>query len=54
MREWDVGKGEKDKEKEKLRRDERPLEKRRHHTPERSPEPGLCFIITRIAEPWNF
>lgn len=41
-REWDVGKNEKDKEvirPEKLHRDER-LEKRRHRTPERSPEPG--------------
>ncbi|KOB68045.1 Acinus [Operophtera brumata] len=41
-REWDLGKNDKDKEKDKLekRRDEsRPLEKRRHRTPERSPEP---------------
>lgn len=47
MREWDIGKNEKgkDKEKEKLRKDDRPLEKRRHHTPERSPEPGMK---------WNF
>lgn len=42
-REWDLGKNDKDKEKGKMdkRRDEqRPLEKRRHRTPERSPEPG--------------
>lgn len=41
MREWDVGKNDKDKERDKLRREERPSEKRRHRTPERSPEPGL-------------
>ena len=44
MREWDVGKNDKTKEpirQDKLLRDERPpLEKRRHRTPERSPEPG--------------
>lgn len=39
MREWDMGKNEKEKEKDKLRRDERLPEKRRHRTP--SPEPGL-------------
>ncbi|KAM3962700.1 LOW QUALITY PROTEIN: uncharacterized protein ACR2FA_003084 [Aphomia sociella] len=44
MREWDVGKGEKDKEKDiKLRKDDRPQEKRRHHSPERSPEPARKF-----------
>ncbi|CAG5056644.1 unnamed protein product [Parnassius apollo] len=45
MREWDVGKNDKGKEqeKEKLRRDDRSLEKRRHHTPERSPEPAKKF-----------
>lgn len=41
MREWDVGKNDKEKEKDKLRKDERPLDKRRHRlSPERSPEPG--------------
>lgn len=39
MREWDMGKNEKEKEKDKLRRDDRPPEKRRHRTP--SPEPGM-------------
>ncbi|CAK1603358.1 unnamed protein product [Parnassius mnemosyne] len=45
MREWDVGKNDrgKEQEKEKLRRDDRSLEKRRHHTPERSPEPAKKF-----------
>lgn len=42
MREWDMGKNEKEKEKDKLRRDERPTEKRRHRTP--SPEPGIKKI----------
>lgn len=41
-REWDLGKNDKDKEKDKLlmRRDERPIDKRRHRSPEKSPEPG--------------
>ncbi|XP_068620784.1 uncharacterized protein [Battus philenor] len=47
MREWDVGKNDKnikpDKDKEKLRRDDHSMEKRRHHTPERSPEPAKKF-----------
>lgn len=48
MREWDVGKNEKDKEKDsKMRRPDdsgpRMLDKRRHRTPERSPEPGMIF-----------
>lgn len=43
MREWDVGKNEKDKEKDKLRHDDRPLEKRRHRSIERSPEPARKF-----------
>lgn len=45
MREWDVGKNDKDKDKIR-RQDERPigLDKRRHRTPERSPEPGLVFL----------
>ncbi|XP_026324416.1 uncharacterized protein LOC113233504 [Hyposmocoma kahamanoa] len=41
MREWDMGKNEKEKEKDKLRRDERLPEKRRHRTP--SPEPARKF-----------
>lgn len=41
VREWDVGKGEKGKEDaSKTMRDERPLDKRRHRSLERSPEPG--------------
>ncbi|XP_060806979.1 uncharacterized protein LOC106142992 [Amyelois transitella] len=45
MREWDLGKGDKEREKDKIRRDDerRPLEKRRHRTPERSPEPARKF-----------
>ncbi|XP_050361883.1 uncharacterized protein LOC126781104 [Nymphalis io] len=46
MREWDFGKNEKNKETgrpDKMLRDERPLEKRRHRTPERSPEPARKF-----------
>ncbi|XP_063839135.1 uncharacterized protein LOC135088176 [Ostrinia nubilalis] len=47
MREWDVGKNEKDKDKEKMRRSEdlgtRMLDKRRHRSPERSPEPARKF-----------
>ncbi|KAJ0181709.1 hypothetical protein K1T71_002431 [Dendrolimus kikuchii] len=43
MREWDVGKNEKDKDKEKLHRDERPIDKRRNRSPERSPEPARKF-----------
>ncbi|OWR49179.1 acinus [Danaus plexippus plexippus] len=46
MREWDMGKNDKDKEvsrPEKMVREERPLEKRRHRTPERSPEPARKF-----------
>ncbi|CAG9567359.1 unnamed protein product [Danaus chrysippus] len=46
MREWDMGKNDKDKEvsrPEKTVREERPLEKRRHRTPERSPEPARKF-----------
>ncbi|XP_059059446.1 uncharacterized protein LOC131852737 [Achroia grisella] len=43
MREWDLGKGDKDKEKEKLRKDDRLLDKRRHRSPERSPEPARKF-----------
>ncbi|XP_064076600.1 uncharacterized protein LOC113394453 [Vanessa tameamea] len=46
MREWDYGKNEKNKETgrpDKMLRDERPLEKRRHRTPERSPEPARKF-----------
>lgn len=43
MREWDVGKNDKDKERDKLRREDRPSEKRRHRTPERSPEPARKF-----------
>lgn len=43
-REWDVGKNEKDKDAirplEKFPKDERLHEKRRHRSPERSPEPG--------------
>ncbi|KAG6459337.1 hypothetical protein O3G_MSEX011336 [Manduca sexta] len=44
MREWDVGKNEKnEKEREKVRREERPPEKRRHRSQERSPEPARKF-----------
>lgn len=47
MREWDVGKNDKTKEpirQDKMFREERPpLEKRRHRTPERSPEPARKF-----------
>ncbi|RVE53282.1 hypothetical protein evm_002115 [Chilo suppressalis] len=45
MREWDMGKNEKDKDgKDKLRRpDDRPMEKRRHRSLERSPEPAKKF-----------
>nr|XP_053623584.1 uncharacterized protein LOC128682748 [Plodia interpunctella] len=43
MREWDVGKGDKDKDKIRREDDRRPLEKRRHRTPERSPEPARKF-----------
>lgn len=54
MREWDVGKNEKDKEvgrQDKIVREERPLEKRRHHTPERSPEPGIVlFIFVKVCQ----
>ncbi|KAJ8726223.1 hypothetical protein PYW07_000921 [Mythimna separata] len=47
-REWDLGKGnEKDKDNKdsvnKLRRDERPMDKRRHRSPEKSPEPARKF-----------
>lgn len=44
-REWDLGKNDKDKEKDKLlmRRDERPIDKRRHRSPEKSPEPARKF-----------
>lgn len=40
VREWDFGKNDKDKDKERPKREERILDKRRHRTPERSPEPG--------------
>uniref|UniRef100_A0A1E1WU44 RRM domain-containing protein n=2 Tax=Pectinophora gossypiella TaxID=13191 RepID=A0A1E1WU44_PECGO len=45
MREWDVGKNDKDnKEKDmRPRKDERPLDKRRHRSQERSPEPARKF-----------
>ncbi|XP_050675459.1 apoptotic chromatin condensation inducer in the nucleus isoform X1 [Leptidea sinapis] len=43
MREWDVGKNDKVKEKDKYPKDERTPEKRRHRTPERSPEPARKF-----------
>ncbi|XP_052757947.1 uncharacterized protein LOC113516731 [Galleria mellonella] len=43
MREWDLGKGEKDKEKDKLRKDDRLPDKRRHRSLERSPEPARKF-----------
>ncbi|XP_063617877.1 uncharacterized protein LOC134790840 [Cydia splendana] len=43
VREWDFGKNEKDKDKERPKRDERILDKRRHRTPERSPEPAKKF-----------
>ncbi|XP_045484879.1 apoptotic chromatin condensation inducer in the nucleus [Pieris rapae] len=43
MREWDLGKNEKIKEKEKHPREERPTDKRRHRSPERSPEPARKF-----------
>ncbi|XP_045519791.1 apoptotic chromatin condensation inducer in the nucleus-like [Pieris brassicae] len=43
MREWDLGKNEKIKEKEKHPREERPIDKRRHRSPERSPEPARKF-----------
>ncbi|KAI8427635.1 hypothetical protein MSG28_002118 [Choristoneura fumiferana] len=43
VREWDFGKNDKDKDKERPKRDERILEKRRHRTPERSPEPAKKF-----------
>ena len=44
-REWDLGKNDKDnkdniKDNSKLRREERPMDKRRHRSPEKSPEPG--------------
>ncbi|KPI93936.1 Apoptotic chromatin condensation inducer in the nucleus [Papilio xuthus] len=44
-REWDLGKDEKikDKDKDRLHKEDRVLEKRRHHTPERSPEPAKKF-----------
>ncbi|CAB3231232.1 unnamed protein product [Arctia plantaginis] len=42
-REWDLGKNDKDKEKDKLRRDDRPMEKRRHRSLEKSPEPARKF-----------
>ncbi|XP_038216477.1 apoptotic chromatin condensation inducer in the nucleus-like [Zerene cesonia] len=42
-REWDLGKNDKNKEKEKFQREERPQEKRRHRSPERSPEPARKF-----------
>lgn len=47
-REWDVGKNDKDN-KDKIRRNEdRPLglDKRRHRSPERSPEPGSNLLFT--------
>lgn len=44
MREWDLGKNEKSKETEKHHREERPADKRRHRSPEASPEPGLYLI----------
>ncbi|KAL4715181.1 hypothetical protein ACJJTC_012228 [Scirpophaga incertulas] len=44
MREWDMGKMDKDKDKLNLRRpDERSLDKRRHRSMERSPEPARKF-----------
>ncbi|XP_047987143.1 uncharacterized protein LOC125226995 [Leguminivora glycinivorella] len=43
VREWDFGKNEKDKDKDRPKRDERILDKRRHRTPERSPEPARKF-----------
>uniref|UniRef100_S4PIE4 Acinus n=4 Tax=Pararge aegeria TaxID=116150 RepID=S4PIE4_9NEOP len=46
MREWDVGKNEKSKEvirPDKNLKEERPPEKRRHRTIERSPEPARKF-----------
>ncbi|CAF4768047.1 unnamed protein product [Pieris macdunnoughi] len=43
MREWDLGKNEKIKEKEKHPKEERPIDKRRHRSPERSPEPARKF-----------
>lgn len=46
-REWDLGKGnDKDKDSKenvKIRRDDRPMDKRRHRTPEKSPEPARKF-----------
>lgn len=48
MREWDVGKNEKNKEggrPDKLIRDEKTLDKRRHRSPERSPEPGIYILL---------
>ena len=46
MREWDLGKNDKEKEKDRLRRDEtRPLDKRRHRSGEISPEPGIYYIF---------
>lgn len=52
-REWDLGKNEKEKEKDKIdkidkRREEvRPIEHRRHNrTPDRSPEPGKNFTVS--------
>lgn len=47
-REWDLGKNDKDKDSKdnnKLRRDERPMDKRRHRSPEKSPEPGIKLYL---------
>lgn len=52
MREWDVGKNDKSKEvirqDHMLREDRPPLEKRRHRTTERSPEPGSVKIMFKF------
>lgn len=44
-REWDLGKNEKDKDNKdnKSKREERPADKRRHRSPEKSPEPARKF-----------
>lgn len=42
-REWDLGKNEKDKDKEKVRLEERPVDKRRRRSPEKTPEPARKF-----------
>lgn len=54
VREWDVGKNEKDT-KERPRKDERALDRRRPHSPERSPEPGLLLIYkpSKFNDPLN-